>query len=160
MKALRTILVILLLFYFLNAQIDYSIYKFLDYLQESGLYDIIQSVKYYYGDDVAIEVCDQITHNLNCGEVVRVYMTVGSRPISPKTSFEDLLKEIKASDYFKKEISNIYKGANNENKLLIYIIVSSYDILIQKMEETEILTLTKKLISTKKFITGTQKIVY
>ena len=160
MKALRKLLIILLLFYFINGQKGYSIDEFIFYLQEKEYYDIIQIVKYYFGDDVAIDFCKQLTNSSKCEDVVRYYMTTGSRPITPKISFEDLLKEKKVSEYFIKEIYNLYKGVDKEDKFLIYIIVNSYDILIQKMEETQILTLIKKMILKKKITTATQKIVY
>ena len=148
MKALRILLVILLLFYFLNGQKDYSIDEFLDYLHETGYYDIIQNVKISYGNEVAINLCLGLTHNFLCEEVVRVYMAPsGSCPIDPKTPIEDVLKEIKASEYFKKEIVKLYEEVNDKGKYLILIIVSSYDILRKKMEEKEILILTKKMIS-------------
>ena len=35
---------------------SYSIDSLLDYLQEKGFYDLIQSVKIYFGDDVAIDI--------------------------------------------------------------------------------------------------------
>ena len=60
MKALRILLIILLLFYFLNGQKGYSINQFLEYLQEKEYYDIIQSLKNCYGDDVAIDICEYV----------------------------------------------------------------------------------------------------
>ena len=146
MKAL-SLLIILLLFYFLNGQKGYSENEFIEYLQESELYDIIQSVKYYYGDDVAINFCEELTQSSFCAVVVRVYMTnSGSSPIDPKTSIEYLLEKTKASEYFKIEIIKLYKEVDNKSKFLISIIVSSYNILIKNMKEIEILTLIKKMI--------------
>ena len=50
---------------------DYSIDTFLDFLQEKGYYDIIQSVKVYFGDDIAIDVCKEFVKSNHCEEVVR-----------------------------------------------------------------------------------------
>ena len=148
MKALKTLLIILLLFYFLNGQKGYSTNELLDYLHETGYYDIIQRIKNTFGPDVAIDFCKALTGNKDCEEVVNVYMTDSeSLPFNPETPIEDVLIETNASEYFKKEIIKLYKEVDNEGKYLIFIIVNSYDILIKKMEEKEILILTKKMIS-------------
>ena len=54
MKVLRTFLFALLFISFSNIKGGYSIDYALNYLQENGYYDIIQQIKIYLGDDVAI----------------------------------------------------------------------------------------------------------
>ena len=70
-----------------------------------------------------------------------------SLPFNPKTPIEDVLIQINASEYFKKEIVKLYKSVDNKVKYFIFIIVNSYNIIIKKMGEKEILILTKKMIS-------------
>ena len=52
----------------------YSIQTFLDYLQGTGYYEIIQAIKNAFGDDIAIDVCKELTKSNDCEEVVRIYM--------------------------------------------------------------------------------------
>ena len=52
----------------------FSIGALLDYLQETGYYEIIQAIKNSFGDDIAIDVCKELTNSNDCEEIVRVYM--------------------------------------------------------------------------------------
>ena len=117
---------------------DYSIDTFLDFLQEKGYYDIIQSVKVYFGDDIAIDVCKELVQNNHCEDVVRIYMTSdpgsGSQGRPPVHGKEIL-------EYFEKN----YK-INKEIKELIGFILSFYDILIQNMNREEIIVFIENII--------------
>ena len=78
MKTLRYMFYMILILSNTNTEVlrgDYSIDALLDYLQETGYYDIIQSIKIYFGDDVAIDVCKEFVQTNHCETVVRVYMT-------------------------------------------------------------------------------------
>ena len=77
MKALSIILLSLIIL--LEVKADYSIGTFLNYMQESGLYDIIKLIKYYYGNDVAIDICKGFAQNSDCELLVRVYIPTASR---------------------------------------------------------------------------------
>ena len=57
---------------------DYSINKFKDYLEENGLFKLIESIKACYGVDVAIISCEELNnaHGGNCNKLVREYMPV------------------------------------------------------------------------------------
>ena len=57
MKVIKVLLFMMLLVY---EQSHFSINELLDYLQETGYYDIIQQIKYFYGDDVAICLCKEL----------------------------------------------------------------------------------------------------
>ena len=122
---------------------DYSIDALLDFLQENGYYDIIQSIKNIFGDDIAIDVCKELAKSNNCEEVVRVYMTVypgsgsgsGGNNGRPPVHGEEILK------YFEKN----YK-VNQKTKELIGLILSFYDILIKNMNEQEIIVLIENII--------------
>ena len=50
---------------------DFSINRFITYLKNKGLFNIIQSIKVSYGDDVAIISCEELNKN-NCGNCRRV----------------------------------------------------------------------------------------
>ena len=55
---------------------NYSIDSFIDNLKDEGLFDIIYSIKYSYGQDVAIISCEELSKNnsVNCKKVVLEYM--------------------------------------------------------------------------------------
>ena len=55
---------------------SFSIESFKDYLKANGLFEIIQSIKYVYGQDVAIISCEELNKNYNgnCKKLVTDYM--------------------------------------------------------------------------------------
>ena len=57
---------------------DYSIDEFINYLKKIGVYDLIISIKAYYGSDVATIFCECITGTQkgNCRKLVRDYIKV------------------------------------------------------------------------------------
>ena len=55
MKLLFTLLLTIAIF--VNVKGDFSINPLLDYLQESGYYQILAQIKYHIGEDLAIDVC-------------------------------------------------------------------------------------------------------
>ena len=73
MKALLLLLLPLIIF---NLDLsNYSINSFLDYLQETGLYEVIRNVKMLLGDDVAVEFCKEFVKSNDCKTVVIIYMS-------------------------------------------------------------------------------------
>ena len=48
-----------------NVLDSYSIEVFKDYLKENGLFEIIQTIKNFYGQDVAIICCEELNQNYN-----------------------------------------------------------------------------------------------
>ena len=135
---------------------SYSIDSLLDYLQEKGYYDIILAIKTYFGDDVAIDFCQELVQSNNCEEVVRVYTatqspapdTDGSEPqyappyINPEVE-EEIFERIK-SNY------DITTSKNLEN--LILLILSYYSILIEGMSDEQIYDFIVEIIKNKKII--------
>ena len=59
---------------------DYSIDTFKERMQKEGLFDIILSIKYAYGLDVAIISCEELNKNNcgNCKKLVVDYMPNGN----------------------------------------------------------------------------------
>ena len=71
---------------------SYSIKEFLDYLQETGLWDVILNTKYFYCEDVAIDICKVLTRSSDCEIVVRVYMTEPSQNNCPNNPLQTMKK--------------------------------------------------------------------
>ena len=75
-------LIILFLLLFINTSTinlsNYSIDKFKISLKKEGLFEIIESIKYYYGQDVAIISCEELNKNYcgNCKRLVKEYMPI------------------------------------------------------------------------------------
>ena len=156
MKTMRYLFYMLLLLS--NIEVlrgDYSIDTLLNYLQEKGYYDIIQAVKIYFGNDVAIDVCKELVKSNQCDIVVRIYMTTetttpdidGSGPqhapahINPE-AYEKIFNAIK------KKYENIFEGLEN----LILLILSYYSILIEGMSDREIYDFIVAIIDNKGII--------
>ena len=59
-----------------NVLDSYSIEGFKDYLKENDLFEIIQTIKNFYGQDVAIICCEELNQNYNgnCKKLVTDYM--------------------------------------------------------------------------------------
>ncbi len=55
---------------------DYTIDPFKERMKKEGLLDIIQSIKYIFGQDVAIISCEELSKNYsaNCKRLVTEYM--------------------------------------------------------------------------------------
>ena len=77
MKALAIVLLSLLIV--LDVKADYSMAPFIDYMQEKGYYDILVQVKFYYGVDIAIDLCKQFVASNDCDPLVRTYFPSGTR---------------------------------------------------------------------------------
>ena len=129
----------------------FSINDLIDYHQETGYYYIIQSVKIYLGDDVSINVCEELINSNHCEEVVRIY--IGNSPnLAPgrkkkiTEEEEDHLFEQIESIKIKLAIKKIYHKFGSEGDILILIILNYYDVLIQYMEESEILNMIRTLL--------------
>ena len=57
---------------------DFSIETFLNDLKKNGLFEIIESIKKFYGQDVAIISCEELNENRkgNCKRLVIDYMPI------------------------------------------------------------------------------------
>ena len=124
---------------------DYSIGSLLDYLQEKELYDLIQTLKIYFGNDVAIDVCKELIQSNDCEIVVRVYMEGenGSGANKGKGRRNHNTPEIceEIFEYFedKYNISEKIRG-------LIEVILTYYDSLIENMNREEIIDFIERII--------------
>ena len=79
-----SLIVILLSFLFIVKGQDYtaerySINPFINYLQENNYWEILEKVSIYFGNDISIEVCKSFVPSPHCEEVVRVYISTGSK---------------------------------------------------------------------------------
>ena len=131
---------------------DFSIAPFLNYLQETGYYDIILSVKLYFGDDVAIDICQELVQSNDCESVVRIYMTnPSSNESGPRRSRANNNSEIneKLLNYIIKKLH-----IKNQNLIeLIKLILSFYSDLIEEMKNVEeIIAFIKRITRNRKLI--------
>ena len=62
MKSLAILVLSILLFNFTDSN-EYSIDEAINYLQSTGLYEVLVQVKYYFGNDVAISLCKEFVHS-------------------------------------------------------------------------------------------------
>ena len=73
---------------------EYSINTLLNFLQSTGYYEIIYETKLYFGDDVAIAICQEIVQTKHCYEVVTVYMPPPPSPKKCPPNGKDIIKNI------------------------------------------------------------------
>ena len=76
---LNTVFLILLLILSIKTESkldQYSINTFMDYLKKNDLFEIIQSIKNTYGQDIAIIACEELNEKNkgNCKKLVTEYM--------------------------------------------------------------------------------------
>ena len=120
---------------------DYSITTFIDYLLNFGYYEIIQTIKIFYGEDIAINVCEELTKNKDCETVVRVYMITGGSVGRRAPIFIDPEIYQPILEYFENKYN-----ITEEIKRLIEVILNFYENLIKNMNEEEIITFIEKII--------------
>ena len=149
MKTIRYLFYMMLLLSNIEVQGgDFSINAFLDYLQEKGYYEVLQAIKIYYGDDIAIAVCNELTQSNDCITVVRIYMTpdIGGNgsshiPIHINPESDDKIFKAIKQKYDDKLFDNL------EN--LILLILSYYYTLIEGMSDREIYEFIVAIIENK-----------
>ena len=119
---------------------DYSIEPCLNYLQETEYYNLIQTIKNIFGDDVAIDICKEFVQTKDCEIVVRVYMKEEQRPTIPEPSIDaEPILQIFEEEYKTEEMRD-----------LIVLILRFYDSLIKNMNQEEIIDFVEKIIKNKK----------
>ena len=123
------------LFLFSNIEGSFSIDSLLEYLQQTGYYEIIQAVKFYYGNDVAISVCKELVQSRHCETVVRVYMINNYVVYSLKLS----RASNKTPQTLEKnpELKDLVKEPKEIVKPLLNYLLKFYDILKRNMKEEE-----------------------
>ena len=147
---MNAIKIVLFIIFFVYEQSTYSINDLINYLQESGYYDVILQLKIYFGNDVAISFCQEIVESSDCERIVIVYMP--SKYIKPHNPLilDEIINnlKIKPSDEFLEKINNLIGQYDELNYITDFIkmILTIYDFLIENMKEKEILDLIKKMI--------------
>ena len=123
MKAIRALMFILLIISNINGKEDYSINGFIEYLQSIGIYDILQLVKYYFGDDIDISVCEDlpITNSNQCETLVRLYLTNSEYVNIALRYLQDMDFDVNGEnediEQMFQEIENIIEEMNLEQEL-------------------------------------------
>ena len=124
---------------------SFSIDYMLEYLQETGYWNLIQAIKNEFGDDIAIDVCKELVESFDCETIVRVYMIKGGGGSGDNSfnapSYIDKEKIDEILKYFEK-----YCNLSEEEKKLIILILRFYSTLIQKMKLEEIINFIKNII--------------
>ena len=106
---------------------NYSIDSFLDYLQESGYYEVIFGIKLSYGNDYAIGFCKTyVAMTSDCELVVVIYMIIRIRaradikeidvkPSSNSTVQDEIKKIDEMMNYIKQTYLDILLKNNNND---------------------------------------------
>ena len=100
----------------------YSIVPFINELQKSGYYEVINEIKCQLTTDIAIEFCESYVESPYCEEVVRVFMTC-NKSVRPTANPADILISILKShniplDKFKRFIYALRNKNKNKNEEL------------------------------------------
>ena len=74
-------------------------------MQEKGYYNIVIQIKYFYVNDIAIEVCRQLVKERTCESFVKVYVAPHSKNAAINTSTPTLESIIFYPDNY-----DIYNG--------------------------------------------------
>ena len=95
MKPLFTLLLILATFSSING--GYSINEFLNYLQETGIYDLLVEIRRYLGIDISISFCKDLFQTNDCETIVKIYMPSGARGDNPgeQKTLDQIVREYK-----------------------------------------------------------------
>ena len=83
MKTLKILLFTLLIIVYIKGE-DYSYDKLIDYLKQTGIYNILVTVNNNFGNDITIDVCQSIVQSYSCYDVVRNYIGPPSPRPKPK----------------------------------------------------------------------------
>ena len=58
---------------------NYSIDTLLNFLEDSGIFDILKEIKLYFGYDVSIAMCKEFVKSNHCEIIIKTYIPNGSR---------------------------------------------------------------------------------
>ena len=102
----------------------YSIEEFIEYLQFTGCYYLIQKIKCFYSIDIAITFCKILFGSNHCERVVRSYMSCqGEGNNHHGESLNDLVLQaieeigINFEDFDFEEIMNVVSKINKQYEL-------------------------------------------
>ena len=129
----------------IEGETSFSIQSIINKLQEDGYYEIIQLIKYKYGNDVAIAFCKALIESNDCETIVKIYMPDNPviypiNPINPNKEIEEIKNKIP---------ENIHERVEP----LITCTLKYYDILLKNMkEESKVISFIRKINSNIKII--------
>ncbi len=106
---------------------DFSIEPFKDKMQEEGLFDIILSIKEFYGQDIAIISCEELNKN-NCGNCRKLVIDYMPQLIPQNTENQQNSQSLSSISIMKP--SSKSQPKSDENKKL-----KLKNILIELLEE-------------------------
>ena len=124
---------------------SYSIDVFIEYLQETGYYYLIQAVKLSFGIDVATNVCEELTKSNNCLVVTSTYMTNTSENGGGKQGDDKCHIDTEISKQIFEYFENKY-NLNDKLRNLIETILCYYSVLKENMDQQQIILLIEKSI--------------
>ena len=104
---MKTLLFIFLPLIIFNVDLNkYSINSLLDFLENTGFYEVLKNVKIVLGNDIAIEVCKEFVNSKDCDLVVVVYIPLNQpQELNDNSNRDDfdLFKEIGLEELLMKE---------------------------------------------------------
>ena len=156
---LNVLFLVLLLFTSIksnNVLDSYSIEGFKDYLKENGLFEIIQTIKNFYGQDVAIICCEELNQNYNgnCKKLVTEYMEEKTENtnedesnMNPEENDEKSNEESIASSQSKEDSSKSQydQPSNNGKNINFSTILKMQDILKKIFSPKELKSIKKRI---------------
>ena len=135
MKTFIYLLFTLFLFSNIEGQ-NYSIYNIINFLQQTGYYDLINAIKNNFGKDVAVGVCENLIQSPHCEEVVKVYMTRKYQRYTIKLPKVVIFAQDKK---LKPRIDELIPDPIVEPvRPLLECILDFYDVLMRNMKEATI----------------------
>ena len=97
---------------------SYRAYPFINYLKEIGYYDLLYFVKCTFGVNVAINLCEELTSNVECEYILKVYIPECKESqldfcsLGGKEKFDNILSENLKDVPFKIDLDKISKKMN------------------------------------------------
>ena len=144
---------LLMLFILSNLGVEgnYSINSVIQYLQETGYYDLFQAIKIEFGDDVAIGICILLIPSYDCQTIIKVYMTETShiyralRQLQPVSDINKEISIIEDPQEFKLMLQKEIKINKKVEPIIDLILFRHYNILLRNLGPKEIMNFFKKV---------------
>ena len=135
-----------------NALDPYSIEGFKDYLKENGLFEIIQTIKYLFGQDVAIICCEEFNpnYNGNCKKLVIEYMEEETKKDDEESITESIISSQSIegssnSQYDQPPENEIELSLNNGKKIKFSTILTMHDTLKKIFNTIELMSIYNRI---------------
>ena len=134
MKSIKLFIILFIVPLILSDEDNFSIDPFIEELKNEGLFNIIASIKQYFGQDIAIISCEELYPNNsgNCKRLVLDYIPDYRRALPP--DFEELSPESIKSE-IKETIKNILneKFTIEESSQIVHNIVSKINMSVLEL---------------------------